>query len=173
MNAARHGRRLRAQRWNWNSITAIGWRRFRRIRCGGWNLEHGRRWPLSIVCLLLRSVGHRKGRLSMCLSVSPIGGAIHGYVPQFGSALHVRKVRGSAVPLSVILGVPMYANAAGIVPVCGGVVSKVFPIGTALALMMAVGLSLPEATLLKKVMTWNDRHLSERLHSSSSSPDIF
>jgi uncharacterized membrane protein YraQ (UPF0718 family) len=60
-----------------------------------------------------------------------------------------------AVPLSVILGVPMYANAAGIVPVIEVFVAKGIPIGTALAFMMAVvGLSLPEATLLKKVMTW-------------------
>ena len=60
-----------------------------------------------------------------------------------------------AVPLSVVLAVPMYANAAGIVPVIEVFVAKGIPIGTALAFMMAVvGLSLPEATLLKKVMTW-------------------
>lgn len=60
-----------------------------------------------------------------------------------------------AVPISVLLAIPMYANAAGIVPVIEVFVSKGIPIGTALAFMMAVvGLSLPEATLLKKVMTW-------------------
>ena len=60
-----------------------------------------------------------------------------------------------AVPLSVILAVPMYANAAGIVPVIQVFVAKGVPLGTAIAFMMAVvGLSLPEATLLKKVMTW-------------------
>ena len=49
----------------------------------------------------------------------------------------------------------MYANAAGIVPVIEVFVAKGIPIGTAIAFMMAVvGLSLPEATLLKKVMTW-------------------
>lgn len=49
----------------------------------------------------------------------------------------------------------MYANAAGIVPVIEVFVAKCIPIGTAIAFMMAVvGLSLPEATLLKKVMTW-------------------
>ena len=54
-----------------------------------------------------------------------------------------------------MLAVPMYANAAGIVPVIEVFVAKGIPIGTALAFMMAVvGLSLPEATLLKKVMTW-------------------
>ena len=60
-----------------------------------------------------------------------------------------------AVPLSVLLAVPMYANAAGIVPVVEVFVAKGIPLGTAIAFMMAVvGLSLPEATLLKKVMTW-------------------
>ena len=60
-----------------------------------------------------------------------------------------------AVPLSVLLAVPMYANAAGIVPVVEVFVAKGIPLGTAITFMMAVvGLSLPEATLLKKVMTW-------------------
>ena len=60
-----------------------------------------------------------------------------------------------AVPLAVLLAVPMYANAAGIVPVIQVFVAKGVPLGTAIAFMMAVvGLSLPEATLLKKVMTW-------------------
>ena len=57
--------------------------------------------------------------------------------------------------MSVILAVPMYANAAGIIPVIQVFVAKGIPVGTAIAFMMAVvGLSLPEATLLKKVMTW-------------------
>ena len=55
----------------------------------------------------------------------------------------------------MLLAVPMYANAAGIVPVVEVFVAKGVPLGTSLAFMMAVvGLSLPEATLLKKVMTW-------------------
>ena len=59
------------------------------------------------------------------------------------------------MPLAVLAGVPMYANAAGIIPVIQVFVAKGVPLGTALAFMMAVvGLSLPEATLLKKVMTW-------------------
>ncbi len=86
------------------------------------------------------------------------------FILLFISALHLpvqyRKFTVSffppyAVPLSVVLAVPMYANAAGIVPVIEVFVAKGIPIGTALAFMMAVvGLSLPEATLLKKVMTW-------------------
>lgn len=65
------------------------------------------------------------------------------------------RLIGTLLPLAVILGVPMYANAAGIVPIIQVFVAKGIPLGTAIAFMMAVvGLSLPEATLLKKVMTW-------------------
>jgi uncharacterized membrane protein YraQ (UPF0718 family) len=80
---------------------------------------------------------------------------MHGFVPEGFFEQYMSKDNWFAVPLSVLLAVPMYANAAGIVPVIDVFVSKGIPIGTALAFMMAVvGLSLPEATLLKKVMTW-------------------
>ncbi|MFI3277381.1 MAG: permease [Rikenellaceae bacterium] len=84
-----------------------------------------------------------------------IGGAMHGYVPEdfFTEQLSADKWYG--VPLAVILAVPMYANAAGVVPIIQVFVAKGVPLGTAIAFMMGVvGLSLPEATLLKKVMTW-------------------
>ena len=84
-----------------------------------------------------------------------IGAAMHGYVPEGFFEEYMSSARWYAVPLSVILAVPMYANAAGIVPVIEVFVAKGIPLGTALAFMMSVvGLSLPEATLLKKVMTW-------------------
>lgn len=84
-----------------------------------------------------------------------IGAAMHGFVPEGFFEAYMSKEHWYAVPLSVILAVPMYANAAGIVPVIEVFVAKGIPVGTALAFMMAVvGLSLPEATLLKKVMTW-------------------
>ena len=84
-----------------------------------------------------------------------IGAGIHGYVPDEFFARWMGHDNPYAVPLSVLLAVPMYANAAGIVPVVQVFVAKGIPLGTALAFMMAVvGLSLPEATLLKKVMTW-------------------
>lgn len=84
-----------------------------------------------------------------------VGAAIHGYVPDNFFAEHLSTGSWYAVPLSVVLAVPMYANAAGVVPVVEVLVSKGVSIGTALAFMMAVvGLSLPEATMLKKVMTW-------------------
>lgn len=84
-----------------------------------------------------------------------IGAAMHGFVPEGFFETYMSKHHWYAVPMSVILAVPMYANAAGIVPVIEVFVAKGIPVGTALAFMMAVvGLSLPEATLLKKVMTW-------------------
>lgn len=84
-----------------------------------------------------------------------VGAAIHGFVPEGFFAEVMARDKVLAVPLSVVLAVPMYANAAGIVPVVNVLVAKGVPLGTAIAFMMAVvGLSLPEVTLLKKVMTW-------------------
>lgn len=84
-----------------------------------------------------------------------IGAFMHGYVPEGFFEQYLSSNNLLSVPLAVVLAVPMYANAAGIVPVIEVFVAKGVPIGTAIAFMMAVvGLSLPEATLLKKVMTW-------------------
>ena len=84
-----------------------------------------------------------------------IGAFMHGFVPEGFFEQYMSRDNWYAVPLSVVLAVPMYANAAGIVPVVEVFVAKGIPLGTAIAFMMAVvGLSLPEATLLKKVMTW-------------------
>ncbi|MFN3841059.1 MAG: permease [Cyclobacteriaceae bacterium] len=83
-----------------------------------------------------------------------IGAGMHGFVPEGFFEQYIGNDTWYAVPLAVILGVPMYANAAGIVPVIQVFVAKGIPIGTSLAFMMAVvGLSIPEGTLLKKVMT--------------------
>jgi uncharacterized membrane protein YraQ (UPF0718 family) len=83
-----------------------------------------------------------------------IGAAMHGYVPEAFFEQYIGKDTWYAVPLAVILGVPMYANATGIIPIIQVFVVKGIPIGTSLAFMMAVvGLSIPEATLLKKVMS--------------------
>lgn len=83
-----------------------------------------------------------------------IGAVMHGYVPENFFAEFLGSDRWWTVPLAVILAVPMYANAAGIVPVIQVFVAKGVPLGTAIAFMMAtIGLSVPEATLLKKVMT--------------------
>lgn len=84
-----------------------------------------------------------------------IGAAMHGFVPDGFFERYLAAGNWWSVPLAVVLAVPMYANAAGIVPVIEVFVAKGVPLGTAIAFMMSVvGLSLPEATLLKKVMTW-------------------
>ncbi|MEQ1607211.1 MAG: permease [Pyrinomonadaceae bacterium] len=83
-----------------------------------------------------------------------VGAAMHGYIPEGSFENYIGKNTWYAVPLTVAVGVPMYANATGIVPIIQVFVSKGIPIGTSLAFMMAVvGLSIPEALLLKKVMT--------------------
>lgn len=83
-----------------------------------------------------------------------IGAMMHGYVPTGFFQDYLSSEHWYAVPLAVILAVPMYSNAAGVVPVIEVLVSKGVAIGTALSFMMAVvGLSLPEAMMLKKVMS--------------------
>lgn len=82
-----------------------------------------------------------------------VGAAIHGYVPDYFFVQYISKNNLLAVPLAVISGIPLYSNAAGVIPIMQVLVSKGVPIGTALAFMMAVvGISLPEAMLLKKIM---------------------
>ena len=105
--------------------------------------------------ILKDSWGIVRGVLVYVLVGIGIGAAMHGYVPEGFFETYLSKDNWFAVPLAVICAVPMYANAAGIVPVIEVFVAKGIPLGTAIAFMMAVvGLSLPEATLLKKVMTW-------------------
>lgn len=82
-----------------------------------------------------------------------VGAGIHGYVPSNFMASFMTKGSWWSVPLAVALGVPMYSNAAGIIPVMQALLEKGVPLGTALAFMMAViGLSLPETIILRKVL---------------------
>ena len=84
-----------------------------------------------------------------------IGATMHGYVPEGFFEQYLSAENWWGVPLAVILAVPMYANPASVVPVIEVFVAKGIPLGTAIAFMMAIiGLSIPEATMLKKVMTW-------------------
>lgn len=121
---------------------------------GTWEKEHTpfiKRLP----AIIREAWGIVRGVLLYILIGIGIGAFMHGYVPEGFFEQYLSKDNWFAVPVSVLLAVPMYANAAGIVPVIEVFVAKGIPIGTALAFMMAVvGLSLPEATLLKKVMTW-------------------
>lgn len=83
-----------------------------------------------------------------------IGGAMHGYIPTGFFEDYIQQDNPLAVPIAVIVGVPMYSNSAGILPVLEVLVQKGVPLGTAIAFSMAVvGLSIPEGLLLKKVMT--------------------
>jgi len=83
-----------------------------------------------------------------------IGAFMHGYVPENFFEQYLGDGQWWTVPLAVVLAVPLYANAAGIIPVIQVMVVKGIPVGTAIAFMMAtIGLSIPEATLLKKVMS--------------------
>lgn len=119
----------------WESENISFWKRLPSIVKDSWDIVKG------VLLYVIIGIG--------------IGAAMHGYVPEGFFEQYMSKDNWFAVPLSVLLAVPMYANAAGIVPVIQVFVAKGIPIGTAIAFMMGVvGLSLPEATMLKKVMTW-------------------
>ena len=82
-----------------------------------------------------------------------IGAGIHGYVPEDFMASFMGKEAWWSVPLAVIIGVPMYTNAAGVIPIVQALLTKGAALGTVLAFMMSViGLSLPEAVILRKVL---------------------
>jgi len=82
-----------------------------------------------------------------------IGAGIHGYVPQDFMASFMGKDAWWSVPLAVLIGVPMYTNAAGIIPIVRALLAKGAALGTVLAFMMSViALSLPEMIILRKVL---------------------
>ncbi len=82
-----------------------------------------------------------------------VGAGIHGYVPENFMAGLMGKSAWWSVPIAVVLGVPMYSNAAGIIPIVQALLEKGASLGTVLAFMMSViGLSLPETIILKKVL---------------------
>lgn len=95
-----------------------------------------------------------KGIIPYVIVGIAIGGLMHGYIPEGFFETYMDKDNLFAVPIATILAVPMYSNASGILPIVQVLVAKGIPLGTAIAFMMGVvGLSLPEAMLLKKVMT--------------------
>ncbi|MBN1821004.1 MAG: permease [Prolixibacteraceae bacterium] len=84
-----------------------------------------------------------------------VGAGAHGYVPDDFLGTLLGKGNWYSIPLAIVLGVPMYSNAAGIIPVVSVLIEKGVSLGTALAFMMSViGLSLPEVIILKKVLKW-------------------
>lgn len=124
------------------------------VESAEWESEHvpfSKRLPV----IIRDAWGIVRGVLIYVIVGIGIGAAMHGYVPEGFFEEYLSRDKWYSVPLAVILAVPMYANAAGIVPVIQVFVAKGVPLGTAIAFMMGVvGLSLPEATMLKKVMTW-------------------
>lgn len=111
---------------DWSSRFAQGWRHVREI-------------VLKVAPYIVAGVG--------------VGAWIHGYVPQDFMAHLMGKGSWWSVPLAVLIGVPMYSNAAGIIPVVQALLGKGAALGTTLAFMMAVtALSFPEFMILKKVM---------------------
>ncbi len=82
-----------------------------------------------------------------------VGAAIHGWVPQDFMASIMGRGAWWSVPLAVLIGIPMYSNAAGIIPIVQALLEKGAALGTVLAFMMSViGLSLPETIILRKVL---------------------
>ena len=84
-----------------------------------------------------------------------IGALFHGFVPEAWVTEHLASGHWYDVPAAVIMGVPLYSNATGIIPVAEAMLTKGVAVGTTLALMMSVAaLSLPEMLILRKVIKW-------------------
>ena len=84
-----------------------------------------------------------------------VGAGAHGYVPEDFLGSLLGKENWYGVPVAILIGVPMYSNAAGIIPIVSVLIEKGVSLGTALAFMMSViALSLPEIIILKKVLKW-------------------
>jgi uncharacterized membrane protein YraQ (UPF0718 family) len=83
------------------------------------------------------------------------GAGAHGFVPDEYLADALGNQNWYSVPLAILVGIPLYSNAAGIIPIVSVLIEKGVTLGTALAFMMSViGLSLPEIIILKKVLKW-------------------
>lgn len=84
-----------------------------------------------------------------------IGAVIHGFVPQTLIEKYLAIKQWWVVPVATLLGVPLYANSVSVIPIVQALIGKGIPLGTALAFMTAtVTLSIPEALILKKAMSW-------------------
>lgn len=84
-----------------------------------------------------------------------LGAALHGYVPVSWLENNLGSGQWWSVPLAVLMGIPLYSNATGVIPIMESLITKGLPIGTALAFCMStVAASFPEFILLKQVMTW-------------------
>ncbi|MFZ1982965.1 MAG: permease [Desulfatitalea sp.] len=124
------------------------------IQAGKVDLEDGpRSWPERIR-YGFEAVRDIVGKVWLYVMVGIVVGAgIHGYVPEGVLASFMGKSAWWSVPLSVLIGIPMYSNAAGIIPIVQALLEKGAALGTVLAFMMSViALSLPEMIILRKVL---------------------
>ncbi len=110
-------------------------------------------WPLRIA-RAWGSVKEIVGKVWPYVVVAiAVGAAIHGYVPESALAGIMGRQAWWSVPAAVLIGIPLYSNAAGMIPIVSALIEKGASLGTALAFMMAVvGLSLPEAIILRRVL---------------------
>jgi uncharacterized membrane protein YraQ (UPF0718 family) len=102
----------------------------------------------------IKSVKNILGKIWFYIIIGiAIGAVIHGFVPEGLMAKIMGKDKWWSVPAAVLIGIPMYSNAAGIIPIVQALMAKGASLGTVLAFMMSViGLSLPEMMILRKVL---------------------
>ncbi len=110
-----------------------------------WNVRIERAWD---------SVKEIVGKVWLYVVIGiAVGAGIHGYVPESALVGLMGKKAWWSVPMAVLLGIPLYSNAAGIIPIVSALMEKGASLGTVLAFMMAVvGLSLPETIILRRVL---------------------
>jgi hypothetical protein len=126
------------------------------IRMGQSNLEEAKLDWEGRVRYALQAVRDIVGRVWLYVVVGiAVGALIHGYVPEDFMAGIMGRSAWWSVPVAVLLGIPMYSNAAGVIPVVQALMEKGASLGTVLAFMMSViALSLPEMIILRRVLKW-------------------
>jgi uncharacterized membrane protein YraQ (UPF0718 family) len=116
--------------------------------------EEKRKFKQRIPDIFTEAIAIIKGVAIYIIIGVAIGGLMHGYIPTGFFEQYITKDNPFAVPIAVLVGVPMYSNTAGILPIMQVLVEKGIPLGTVVAFSMSVvALSIPEALLLKKIMT--------------------
>jgi uncharacterized protein len=123
------------------------------IRGGGQALEEKMTWA-DRIRRAWGSVKEIVGKVWLYVVIGiAVGAGIHGYVPENALATILGTKAWWSVPAAVLVGIPLYSNAAGMIPIVSVLIEKGAPLGTALAFMMSViGLSLPEAVILRRVL---------------------
>ncbi|MDP4116044.1 MAG: permease [Bacteroidota bacterium] len=125
-----------------------------KMQAGGLNLDEGKITFNDRVEKGYTAVKEIVGKVWLYVIVGiAVGAGVHGYVPENFMVSIMGKSAWWSVPVSVLIGVPLYSNAAGIIPIVQALLEKGASLGTSLAFMMSViGLSLPETIILKKVL---------------------